>query len=71
MTFDRYLTEFAEYLAVAGMSERTVETYSSYAARFASFLKTYYSRIGSFDHSLYRTAPLLFVFLRVRLWVDI
>ena len=49
MISDRYLIEFTEYLTSVGMSERTIETYSSYAERFVSFLKTYYPRISSFD----------------------
>ena len=49
MAFDRYLNEFSDYLATVGMSDRTIGTYSSYAERFALFLKTYYPRIRSFE----------------------
>ena len=49
MKFHEYVSDFADYLASCRFSERTVETYTLYARRFADFLETYYPRIGSFE----------------------
>ncbi|MBA7544560.1 Tyrosine recombinase XerC [subsurface metagenome] len=49
MKFEKHLNTFQEYLEVNHFSERTVESYFSYAKRFASFIEKYYSRIASFD----------------------
>ncbi|MGR3301613.1 MAG: phage integrase N-terminal SAM-like domain-containing protein [Candidatus Scalindua sp.] len=48
MKFKKYLNDFQEYLESNHFSERTVETYFSYAKRFASFIEKYYPRITSF-----------------------
>ena len=49
MKFEKHLTQFQEYLESNHFSERTVETYCSYAKRFISFLDEYYPRITSFE----------------------
>ena len=49
MSFKRYLTDFESYLSAIRLSERTIETYSTYANRFCHFLETYYPRIRSFE----------------------
>ncbi len=49
MKFERYLADFESYLSAIRLSERTIETYSTYAKRFCHFLETYYPRIRSFE----------------------
>ena len=49
MKFEKYLNSFKEYLESNKFSERTVETYCSYARQFLSFVEEYYSRITSLE----------------------
>ena len=49
MKFEKHLTRFQEYLESNYFSERTIETYGSYAKRFIGFLVEYYPRITSFE----------------------
>ena len=49
MKFEKHLTQFQEYLESNHFSERTVETYCSYAKRFIGFLDEYYPRVTSFE----------------------
>ena len=49
MNIENVIKEFQDYLESCNCSPRTVETYSSYAKRFAGFLIQHYPRITSFD----------------------
>ena len=49
MKFEKHLTQFQEYLESNHFSERTVETYCSYAKRFIGFVDEYYPRVTSFE----------------------
>ena len=49
MKFEKHLAQFQEYLESNYFSERTVETYCSYAKRFIGFVDTYYPRVTSFE----------------------
>ena len=47
MKFEKHLSQFQEYLESNHFSQRTVETYCSYAKRFIGFLVECYSRVTS------------------------
>ena len=49
MEFEKHLAQFREYLESNHFSERTVETYCSYAKRFVGFIDEYYPRVTSFE----------------------
>ena len=49
MKFEKHLTSFKEYLESNQFSERTVETYCSYAKQFLFFIEEYYPRITSLE----------------------
>ncbi len=49
MKFEKYLISFKEYLESNQFSERTVETYCSYAKQFLFFIEGYYPRITSLE----------------------
>jgi len=58
MKFEKYLSGFKEYLKSHQFSERTVETYCSYAKHFLSFFtfliqQTIYKDNGSCKNVLY------------------
>ena len=49
MMFENQLRQFQGYLESNHFSQRTVETYCSYAKRFVGFLDRYYARVTSFE----------------------
>ena len=49
MKFEKHFNGFKEYLETNQFSERTVETYCSYAKQFLFFIEEYYPRITSLE----------------------